>query len=156
MPSARTPKPAVRMSAAAFQAQVIGQLPQFSEPLKLPAGKAQPKTKALRAQIRLPKPKRITGVEQAWMDQCKHEWRSVAALRIEHEPFTLHLPSGTKYTPDVVVWDGGSIVAIYEVKDEFIHDRRGSLEKFKAARHAFSHLRFIFVQRRAGAWCEEK
>jgi len=156
MPPAPKPKPALRMSAAAFQAQVIGQLPQFAEPLTLPAGKSQPKKKAQRAQIRLPKPKKITGVEQAWMDQCKHEWRSVAALRIEHEPFTLNLPSGTRYTPDVVVWDGGTLVAIYEVKDEFIHDRRGSLEKFKAARHAFPHLRFIFVQRRAGAWCEKE
>ncbi|MFZ4595633.1 MAG: hypothetical protein ACOYOF_15340 [Verrucomicrobiaceae bacterium] len=137
--------PPQRLSLAQFRAlQANGDSATSAQ--KKPKGAARP-------QIRLPKVKRITEVEQAWMDRCQVVYATYGnRLRILHEPLTLRLADGTRYTPDVVVCDLDRILTIYEVKDQHIHDRKGSLRAFKAARAQFSHWRFCFIQRRGGEW----
>ena len=75
---------------------------------------------------------------------------------VRYEPFTLRLPAGTKYTPDVVVFDKktGAVVRVFEVKGGHIK-RDASLEKFKAAVVAYPFWRFGFAQLRGTQWAVE-
>jgi hypothetical protein len=70
---------------------------------------------------------------------------------IRYEPITLRLPSGTRYTPDVVVFDGAVIVAMCEVKGAHIHNQR-SIHAFKESMAAFPSIRFHFCQWRESQW----
>ena len=64
-----------------------------------------------------------------------------------YEMLTLRLPSGTNYTPDFVVMQGSTIVAIYEAKDAYIgKSGRDSKAKFKESRAVHPQWRFVFAQ----------
>lgn len=98
--------------------------------------------------IRLPKLAGPNKTEHAWMQECYLRHPGCAVL---FEPCTLHLPSGTRYTPDVLVLDGRDVVAFYEVKGTHIHST-ASLRAFKEARAAFNFWRFIFAQKFSTGW----
>lgn len=84
-------------------------------------------------------------VEQAWMDFCRSSRHQNASIL--YEPFKLRLPSGTFYTPDVVIVELGRhpgdgndravVMTCYEVKDVYEHNDRWKL-KFKEAASAHS------------------
>jgi hypothetical protein len=108
-----------------------------------------------RPQIRIPKQPEPNKTEAAWIRHCGSEFGPVQ-FEVRYEPFTLRLPSGTKYTPDVVVFNKrtGAVVRVFEVKGRHIHSR-DSLEKFKAAVAAYPFWRFGFAQLRGTEWAVE-
>ena len=143
-----------RVSARQYAAALLGELPQFAEPLKAEGGRrkaagSRQQAKELKPQILMPKPLKLTGVEKDWMAECRRRWPN---LRVDAQPFTVRLPSGTKYTPDVGVFDGSSVFRLFEVKDDFIHDRKGSIRAFKEAAAQRPEWGWVFVQRRVGQW----
>lgn len=103
-----------------------------------------------KAQIRLPKAQAPNKTEAAWIEQAK---RHHPGCEVRYEPFTLRLPSGTRYTPDVVVFarEGGQVLAVYEVKGPHIHNQR-SIHAFKEARAAFAFWPFRFAQLTKNGW----
>jgi hypothetical protein len=108
-----------------------------------------------RPQIRMPKHPDPNKTEAAWMARCAVEF-TAELYEIRYEPFTVRLPSGTRYTPDVVVFNKktGAVVRVFEVKGKHIHSK-SSLEKFKAAVAAFPFWRFGFAQLRGTQWAVE-
>lgn len=86
--------------------------------------------------------------EAAWMEVARRIWPDCAVL---YEPITLRLPSGTRYTPDVVMMRGKEIVALCEVKGAHIHNER-SVHAIKEARSAFRMWDFYFCQLVKGEW----
>lgn len=100
---------------------------------------------------RLPKLPTPNKLEAEWMRVCRHPSSSL----VLYEPFTLNLPDGTKYTPDVVAFDPiceASGITCYEVKGPFEHNDRWKL-KFKAARAAFPMFKFAITKKTdTGAW----
>ena len=111
--------------------------------------------KAVKGELgtRLPKLRHPNNIEAEWMKICRED----SPLHVLYEPFTLNLPDGTKYTPDVVViafaQEGiGIRVSCCEVKGTYEHNDRWKL-KFKAARAAFPWLQFIIAKKQAdGQW----
>jgi hypothetical protein len=101
-------------------------------------------------QIRLPKPQKMNKTEGEWLRSVQARYPHAL---VAYEPFTLRLPSGTRYTPDVVVIDRvtGRVHEIYEVKGAHIHNPR-SVHAFKEACAAFPFWTFIFAQKRKGGW----
>lgn len=102
----------------------------------------------VKPQIRLPKMQEPNKTEAAFIEHRKRlgDWS-----RIAYEPITFRLPSGTKYTPDVVVFrqDGG--IECWEVKGPHIHNPR-SVHAFKEARAAYPMFKWGFAQLRKGLW----
>lgn len=100
---------------------------------------------------RLPKLPTPNKLEAEWMGLCRHS----ATGSVFYEPFTLNLPDGTKYTPDVVAFDSvgeAALVTCYEVKGPFEHNDRWKL-KFKAARAAFPMFKFAIAKKTdSGEW----
>lgn len=110
---------------------------------------AQGTVKEPKAQIRLPKQPQPNKTEAAWMEQAKR--RHPGCFAVLYEPFTLRLPSGCKYTPDVVVVTSEFTLAIYEVKGAHIHNQR-SIHAFKEAKAAFPFWTFHFAQLTKAGW----
>lgn len=113
-------------------------------------GSASSATKQMKPQIRLPKlGDEMNKTEAAWYEQLKRRWSEYSVI---YEPFTLRLPSGTRYTPDfVVIAVDGRILEIWEVKGGHIHND-ASLRAFKEARAAFPFWNFRFAQKRGTEW----
>lgn len=101
---------------------------------------------------RLPKLPTPNKLEAEWMRLCDS-----VACQARYEPFTLNLPDGTKYTPDVVTSNFASegiglVITCYEVKGPFEHNDRWKL-KFKAARAAFPMFQFAIAKKTdTGEW----
>jgi hypothetical protein len=114
-------------------------------------------------QIRLPKERRPNKTEAEWMDRLRRTNCDHPGFTVLYEPFTLRLPSGTKYTPDVVTVQGrvtgfeiapvplGYVCTIYEVKGAHIHNS-ASIRAFKEARAAFPFWTFVFCQKTKEGW----
>jgi hypothetical protein len=101
--------------------------------------------------IRLPKAKEPNKTEARFMEYATRYW---PGRRMEFEAITFRLPSGTKYTPDVLVHPGDLAdlrFVCVEVKGPFIHNAR-SLHAFKEARSAFPGFVWVFAQYRGGEW----
>jgi hypothetical protein len=115
------------------------------------AAKVTATLKEGKPQIRVPKKRGPNKTERAWMDRLLRNREEIH--HVLFEPFTLHLPSGTRYTPDVVVLTKGSglVVAIWEVKGKHIHNQR-SIHAWKEARAAFPFWSFGFAQLRGTEW----
>lgn len=131
-----------RMTSAAFRARQ-GLPPPGTVAGVVQVSKAKP-------QIRIPAPRKMTKVEQEWMQSLQSRYpRALVAF----EPFTLRLPSGTKYTADLVVIDRatGRVHEIHEVKGPHIHNP-ASIRAFKEAKAAFPFWTFIFAQKRKDGW----
>lgn len=114
---------------------------------------AKSTAKKQRAQIRIPKERKVTSIEA--------EWRLVLMERhpgceVRHEPFALNLMAGTRYTPDLVVMRGSEIVEIWETKPAHMHKNAArSIAAFKQAAAEWPRLKFCFAQKRETGWCEE-
>lgn len=110
---------------------------------------------AMKPQIRLPKNTGPNKTEAEWMRICQSKNIDSVVL---YEPWSLKLPSGSKYTPDVVVIDGANqdgraMITCYEVKGAHIHQSGGrSILAFKEARAAYPWMRFVFAQKRKDGW----
>lgn len=107
-----------------------------------------------RPQIRLPKKREPNKTEAEWMRMVAIMPNGQQPDAVLFEPWSLNLPSGTRYTPDVVLIeraDVGISVTCYEVKGAFIHNQR-SIHAFKEARAAFPWMEFVFAQKRESGW----
>lgn len=103
--------------------------------------------KKQRPKIRLPKERKPNATEAEYM----RELSQLTGYRVLFEPLTLLLPSGTKYTPDIMTISHVGAVVFYEVKGPHIHNP-ASLLRFKEARRAFPFWRFVFAQKLASGW----
>jgi hypothetical protein len=102
-------------------------------------------------QIRIPAPVTMNKTEAAWMEQLKRKFHP-AITTILYEPITLRLPSGTRYTPDFMVYQSTTQhVSLYEVKGPHIHNPR-SIHAFKEAKAAYPFWTFIFAQKTKDGW----
>lgn len=139
----------IRLSAEGFQKQFgsgVGNQ-NVNSVAKKPNAECDRPAKKQKPQIRLPKKRQPNKTEAEWMRICQGGNCSVL-----FEPFSLNLPGGVKYTPDVVVVsESGRIVEIHEVKGGHIHNP-GSLLRFKAARAEFPFWKFVFAQKRKDGW----
>lgn len=120
---------------------------------------------AAKPQIRLPKKREPNKTEAEWMDRLRRTNCDHPGFTVLYEPFTLRLPSGTRYTPDVVTIQGrvegyeiapipmGCICTIYEIKGARVHNP-ASIRAFKEARAAFPFWIFRFAQKTKGGWAE--
>jgi len=132
------------MTARQFQAQ-FGNGPVADEFARL-EGKAQ---------IRLPKKRGPNKTEAEWIGILERRF-DPAYFRVLYERVTLHLPSGTRYTPDAVVMENkyrGAIYEFWEVKGPHIHNS-ASIRAFKEARAAYPLWSFRFAQKTKGGWAE--
>lgn len=126
-----------RISSVAYR-KMMGLAPPEKD------GKSKP-------QIRLPKSRRMNKTEEAWMEQLKRSHHP-SINEIMYEPVTLRLPSGTKYTPDFMVYSRTTFkTTFYEVKGPHIHNS-ASIRAFKEARSAFPFWTFIFAQKLKTGW----
>lgn len=129
------------MDAAEFRR--MNNLPPPGQPAEVQSSR--------KPQIRLPKlGDEMNKTEAAWKEQLIR--RCDPLTQVFYEPFTLRLPSGTRYTPDfAVIHNDGCIVEIWEVKGGHIHSA-ASLRAFKEARAAFPFWSFRFAQKRGTEW----
>ena len=77
--------------------------------------------------------------------------------QIVYEGLTLHLPGGSRYTPDFVVFDTceGFSVILYEVKGSYRLNSEGrAYTAFREARAAFPAFRFEWWKRKPGGGYE--
>jgi hypothetical protein len=122
-----------------------------SQGLPPPGGGDAPPSTA-KPQIRIPKRREPNKTEAEFGRTLKS---TIPDARIMYEPFTLRLPSGTRYTPDFILVRptvGGSFVMLaYEVKGPHIHNP-ASIRAFKEAKSAFPWIVFVFAQKRKGEW----
>lgn len=126
---------------------------EYRAMLNLPPRDAAKVTAALKQgkpQIRVPQARTPNKTESGWMQQLQVQY---PAALVSFSPFSLNLPSGTRYTPDVVVIDRttGRVHEIWEVKGKFIHNQR-SIHAWKEARAAFPFWRFGFAQLKGTEW----
>lgn len=110
--------------------------------------------------IRIPKPRVPNKTEARFMAFAADRWRGCF---VHYAPVTFHLPSGCKYTPDVMMRERPRLIlgaddpykleflTFIEVKGPHIHNQR-SIHAFKEARAAFPMFRWIFAQYRDGEW----
>lgn len=100
--------------------------------------------------IRLPKPSNMSKAEADYGRILCSEFRTAV---IAFEPITLRLPSGARYTPDWIVWEGARIALAVEVKGAY---RLGSASRsalaFKEAIAAFPHIRFRHAHKSKEGW----
>ena len=130
-----------RMTAAEFAAQHGGGR-------QIIAGIVAGRTPDPKPQIRIPVQATPNKTERALMDYAERIWPD---CKIAYETITLRLPSGTKYTPDVIVTRGNAIIAILEGKGPHIHNQR-SIHAFKEALAAFPQFKFYFCQLTKAGW----
>jgi hypothetical protein len=118
-------------------------------------GTAEPASTAgetsAKPQIRLPRKAQPNKTEAAWIARCEVLHRATPGTRVLYESLTLRLPSGARYTPDVVVMHGPAIVEIWEVKGAHVHNAR-SILAFKEAVAAYPFWQFGFAQCVKGDW----
>lgn len=96
-----------------------------SGPMRLPAQKTRSKPEALYEMV------------------LAAEFKASAGYRVEFETLTLHLASGTKYTPDFIVWHGTALVLAVEVKGPIkLKSLDRATIKFKEAITSFPHIKF--------------
>jgi hypothetical protein len=112
------------------------------------AAKVTATLKAGKPQIRVPKKREPNKTEAEWMRRLTLNYAEYIIL---FEPFTLNLPSGTSYTPDVVAIHDSKVAEIWEVKGKHIHNQR-SIHAWKEARVAFPFWRFGFAQLKGTEW----
>lgn len=126
--------------------KVAVKLPLTADPIK--------PIKRPRAQIRVSTKRTPNATELEWMEmECPFRWPE--QTRIELGSLTFRLNNGTLYSPDTVVWCGNAILAVCEVKGDWIHNRN-STEKFKSALAENTHLCWVFAQKRKElGWCVE-
>ena len=135
-----------RISAAEYRRRYADACVKADVVPALPAASA--KGASTSPQIRVPKLRQPNKTEAAWMERLKVLRPGFMVL---YEPFTLRLPSGTRYTPDVVVLFGSDISEIWEVKGAYLHNA-ASLRAWKEARAAFPFWLFGFAQLRGTEW----
>lgn len=119
--------------------------------------KEDQRTKPRKPKIRIPKLTSPNKTEREFLDRAATLLPGYRPdMLVQYEPFTLCLPSGARYTPDFVFWDGATIFAVVETKGAHIHSP-AALLRFKEARAAFRHLDFYFAQKlKDGYWAVEK
>jgi hypothetical protein len=127
------------MSAKDFVKRFGGGIDPLSEPTKM------------KPQIRLPKAVKMNKTEAEWYELLKRKFVPNEEYRIEYEPLTIRLRSGTRYTPDFVVMAGRKILGVYEVKGAHIHNSR-SILAFKEARSMYPDWNFTFAQKTKDGW----
>ncbi len=112
----------------------------------------QPVIATGKPQIRLPKFSQPNKTEAEYAELLKREFPEA---QIIYEGITLHLPSGTRYTPDFTIWTKyfrqAQLALVVETKGPHIHSA-ASLRAFKEARAAFPFLKFRFCQKIKGEW----
>jgi hypothetical protein len=136
-----------KMSAWEFQQRWGHPSPRLPNTKPPSTDAPQPKAK-----IRLPKLPSANKTEQEFINRAAELLPGHhAGLEAQFSPITLILPSGTRYTPDIVFWEGNKIVAMVETKGSHIHNPT-SLEKFKSARAAFPQIQFYFAQKLKTGW----
>lgn len=107
--------------------------------------------KAGKPQIRVPKKRKPNKTEAAWGERLRRG-SNPDIVTVRFEAITLHLPSGTKYTPDwMLQCSTTGSVELWEVKGAFIHNER-SIHAWKEARAAFPFWRFGFAQLKGTEW----
>jgi hypothetical protein len=125
------------MSSAEFQAQ-FGSVKQA----------------ASRPAIRVPKP-RMTKTEAEYERILHTQFPASMGFVVQFEGLSFRLPSGTRYTPDFVIWDGNKILLAVEVKGSYRLGSAGtSHEKFKAAMAAYPEIRWRYAQKTKDGWKE--
>lgn len=127
------------MKAAEFKA-LFGGKPNFT-------GGITPTEK--KPQIRLPKPVEPNKTEAAFIEYAKRAYPD--GSKVLYEPFTLRLPSGARYTPDVIVVTPDGKIDCWEVKGAHIHNQR-SIHAFKEAAAAFNFFGWGFAQKQKSEW----
>jgi len=142
LPSYSTAEPSQRMTAREYRLHMG--LP-VEEGRRQEAGGRSGESKA---QIRMPKRAKQNAGEREFMALLVFENPGAVVL---FEPFALILPSGTRYTPDLVVVRGREVVLVCEVKGRRIHNGH-SIRAFKEAVAAFPFWKFVFAQKREGGW----
>ena len=105
----------------------------------------------IKPQIRLPRAPKMNKTEVEWLEYLRRKYVPAESYRIMYEPFTLLLPSGTRYTPDFVVLNENRVLAVYETKGAHIHSA-ASIRAFKEACSAFPFWSFCFAQKTKGGW----
>lgn len=114
----------------------------------------KPRMQTSKPQIRMPKKRTPNRTEAEWMRLLQED----NPLAVLYEPWSLNLPSGTRYTPDVVMIEsaenGAVTVTCYEVKGSFIHNSR-SIHAFKEAAAAFPWMHWVFAQKKKDGWAVE-
>ena len=99
----------------------------------------------------------IEGKRRKRENQTEREFnRTVLNGRGTFEAITLHLPGGSRYTPDYIVWEDGHCVA-YEVKGSYRLPSEGrALTAFREARAAFPDISFRwFARSKLGGYREK-
>jgi hypothetical protein len=106
-----------------------------------------------KAQIRIPKLRQPNKTEAEWIRIQKSRWPGCTVL---YEPFSLKLPSGTSYKPDVVIVSdtSGCIMEVWEVKGAFLGRSRDSLRAWKESKAFFKFWEFRFAQKTKDGWKE--
>lgn len=94
--------------------------------------------------MRLPAKKEMSKPEALYSMVLAAEFRTGATgYRVEFETLTLHLASGTRYTPDFTVWFGETLVLAVEVKGPIkLKSLDRATIKFKEAITSFPHIKF--------------
>lgn len=112
-------------------------------------GEVRPVTTAP-PQIRVPVPPQPNKTEARFIEWAKRHWHG---RRVDYETLRFRLPSGTHYTPDVVIHPANRSERIIcvEVKGPHIHNQR-SLHAWKEARAAYPCVQWIFAQWQGGEW----
>lgn len=132
----------MRMSAADFKKQFGGGQTNTGSDIRPSA-----------PPIRLPKPSVANKTEERYSHVLQIEFRASEGYRIEYEPLTFRLASGTRYTPDWIVWKGNELVLAVEVKGSYKLGSHGrAVAAFKQAICDFPHIKFRFAADTKAGW----
>lgn len=107
-----------------------------------------------KAQIRIPKKRSMNKTEEEMFNSLQSRYDS-RMFEVAYEPFTLLLPSGTRYTPDIVIIDrrNGAIQQVIEIKGPRVHNS-ASIRAFKEARAKYTYWLFVFLQKTKDGWAQ--
>lgn len=126
---------------------------EYREMMRLGGSDFGPRKQEAKASIRMPKINAPNKTEAEFMRIAELQCRN-SECEVRYEPFTLRLPSGTRYTPDVVVMKGDRVIAVCEVKGPHIHNA-ASIRAFKEAAASFPGWDFFFCQLTKNGWATE-
>lgn len=135
------------MTAAEYRAWVQGRGVMAPGAVAL-----QDDSKAKSPQIRMPAAVKMNQGEQAWMRVLQGRFPAPRYV-VLFEPLTFRLPSGCRYSPDLVVMEGATMVELWEVKGKRIHNGH-AIRAFKEAVAAWPALRWGFAQKTDEGWAE--
>lgn len=138
-----------KMSGADLQRMLRGDFTRLGE--SVPAAPAN--TERVASAIRLPKKRKVSEAEERYKRVLAREYQE--PYTITHGTIKFVLPSGTLYTPDLVVWAGKMVVLVVEVKgmrSKKFHMDEGSKQKFKEAITAFPFLSFRYAAQDGDNW----